>query len=800
MMGPRLSSRTGLLAGSLFVFIASCSSPSGPGGSEPPLPDVVDSSGGEVVLDSEADEPPLATVRVPPGSVDEPVRIQIRETATSPTLRDNGAIGQTIDVGPSGLTFSRDVEISIWIRDELLGEIGPSRLTIVSQSSGGVERLDGVRFVRDGPGLRVFASTRHFSLFSIATSAIVPQRIPLPVFGMFREGATSDPEQWYNVCGDCTEGHKEYPLAREDETHAVDLNLSNNRDIGLPALAVESGTVVSWYGLFPGTYDGGSFGAVLVRHDSGWYSAYLHLKDITVKAGDRVAPGQMVGVIWNSSAGAISHHLHYAAHVIQRRHGEDFLVSQPITFTDRSFSLDLPGSISLGIGDRQQVSARVPFFGGRYSIDDPRYFPNTLWSSENPGVARVDGNGLVTGVNRGATRIHLKFSGQTWAIPVTVEDTPAPPRRTLAVEGSGDGGGSVTSSPAGIACSVNAGSEAGDCRNEYDDGISVTLTASAQGESDFAGWSGGGCTGTGVCRVTMDRDHMITARFDRSQPSPTPSLALSNEDGFIDAGGVFQSAKEQYSVGESGGDFVYQVIVTNNGQVPASGVRVVDQVAPNIGIFRTDFVRGGFPTKGSVRAFGAGGFTWDVGTLSPGESAEIQFMARATAVGTDVNRARLSADGLGGEVVDEESTTIGGGIELETSHEDGFLDAGGVFQSVKDQFQVGEQGPDFVYQIILTNNGSVSATGVVVQDVVAPNSSRFRANSVRSGFPTGGSVGGFGPGGFSWTIGTLAPGQSVELQFMAEALSPGSDVNRILVSADQLNQALLDEEPTNVTN
>ncbi len=41
----------------------------------------------------------------------------------------------------------------------------------------------------------------------------------------------------------------------------------------------------------------------------------------------------------------------------------------------------------------------------------------------------------------------------------------------------------------------------------------MTLTATATAGSIFAGWSGGGCSGTGTCTVTMNADAAVTATF-----------------------------------------------------------------------------------------------------------------------------------------------------------------------------------------------------------------------------------------------------------------------------------------------
>jgi uncharacterized repeat protein (TIGR01451 family) len=80
--------------------------------------------------------------------------------------------------------------------------------------------------------------------------------------------------------------------------------------------------------------------------------------------------------------------------------------------------------------------------------------------------------------------------------PVTVT---AVPTHMLTVSDTGAGSGTVTSSPTGINCP-------GTCSTSFKDGTMVTLTASADAGSTFAGWSDGGCSGTGTCTVTLNAD------------------------------------------------------------------------------------------------------------------------------------------------------------------------------------------------------------------------------------------------------------------------------------------------------
>lgn len=82
----------------------------------------------------------------------------------------------------------------------------------------------------------------------------------------------------------------------------------------------------------------------------------------------------------------------------------------------------------------------------------------------------------------------------------------------LDVTTSGSGSGVVTSNPAGIDCETGSAGHT-DCSTLYADSSSVTLTANFGLHSDFTGWSGGGCSGTGDCTVTMDQARSITATF-----------------------------------------------------------------------------------------------------------------------------------------------------------------------------------------------------------------------------------------------------------------------------------------------
>ncbi|MDM8538125.1 hypothetical protein QUF70_15340, partial [Desulfobacterales bacterium HSG17] len=101
------------------------------------------------------------------------------------------------------------------------------------------------------------------------------------------------------------------------------------------------------------------------------------------------------------------------------------------------------------------------------------------------------------------------------------------PQYALTVSKDGAGAGAVTSAPAGIDCGD-------DCTQDYNENTEVTLTAEPESGSEFAGWTGGGCTGTENCVVTMSEAQTVTASFDTiyvpPEPEPEPVIPPAPED------------------------------------------------------------------------------------------------------------------------------------------------------------------------------------------------------------------------------------------------------------------------------
>ncbi len=96
--------------------------------------------------------------------------------------------------------------------------------------------------------------------------------------------------------------------------------------------------------------------------------------------------------------------------------------------------------------------------------------------------------------------------------PPAPQPSPAPAvTYELTVDKAGAGSGTVTSSPGGIDCGS-------DCRGDFGEGLAVALTATADEDSRFAGWT----PELAGDRLTLDGDRTVTALFE-PQPAPQPA-------------------------------------------------------------------------------------------------------------------------------------------------------------------------------------------------------------------------------------------------------------------------------------
>jgi subtilisin family serine protease len=156
------------------------------------------------------------------------------------------------------------------------------------------------------------------------------------------------------------------------------------------------------------------------------------------------------------------------------------------------------GSLSTDV-----LNPGLAIFGSFDGNEDPLLYadmPSTSLTVRRDAASYAADNGM------GALLVHFHNKAGNKAQIVDLG-------HTLTVAKNGTGTGTVTSSPAGINCGAG-------CVGSFATGASVTLTATAAAGSAFTGWSGGSCSGTGTCHVTLNGDAKVTATF-------TPTVALS---------------------------------------------------------------------------------------------------------------------------------------------------------------------------------------------------------------------------------------------------------------------------------
>ncbi|MEI6207111.1 MAG: FG-GAP-like repeat-containing protein [Desulfuromonadales bacterium] len=148
--------------------------------------------------------------------------------------------------------------------------------------------------------------------------------------------------------------------------------------------------------------------------------------------------------------------------------------------------------------------------------------------------------------------------------------------QSLVISKTGTGTGTITSSPSGISCGAT-------CSASFTTGTVVSLIATPDSGSSFAGWSGA-CSGTGTCTVAMSATQNVTATFTLTPQPPSPSINWSHQgdgkiygmttDGNTVTGGsqFYQETNQAWSIvgqGDFDGDGIRDLVWWNNstGQV-----------------------------------------------------------------------------------------------------------------------------------------------------------------------------------------------------------------------------------------
>lgn len=167
-------------------------------------------------------------------------------------------------------------------------------------------------------------------------------------------------------------------------------------------------------------------------------------------------------------------------------------------------------------GDDYQMSTDYPLVQITDNVTGTVTYARTSGMTNRsiaPGAVSCTSFALPAGIPRDPSELRVIVNGiASTPVSVTVGNTGAAPiscaqfPETLTVADAGSGSGLIVSSPIGIDCGSL-------CSHAFGIGTEVRLTGLPDTGSRFAGWSGGGCTGTGTCIVTMDSAATVTGTF-----------------------------------------------------------------------------------------------------------------------------------------------------------------------------------------------------------------------------------------------------------------------------------------------
>ncbi|KZX16547.1 beta strand repeat-containing protein [Methanobrevibacter filiformis] len=208
------------------------------------------------------------------------------------------------------------------------------------------------------------------------------------------------------------------------------------------------------------------------------------------------------------------------------------------------------------------------------------------------------------------------------------------------------------------------------------------------------------------------------------------------------------------SVANVGDTVVYTIVVSNNGLNGATGVVVTD----GLDYSKLQFVSASNASYDSVTG------RWNVGSLAAGKSLSLNITVLVIGTGSIVNVANVTTnENNAGNPRDNVTFTSNGSVNVNI---------------VKvANASVANVGDAVVYTIVVSNVGSIGATGVVVTDGLDYGKLQFVSASNASYDSVTGR----------WNVGSLAAGNSLSLNITVLVTGAGSIVNVANVTTNENN-------------
>src|SRR4029077_3898898 len=208
--------------------------------------------------------------------------------------------------------------------------------------------------------------------------------------------------------------------------------------------------------------------------------------------------------------------------VVSEYNSEDVLQAQELTGTETPAGSFEPVSVAI-----DESNGEVYVVDAAHKVVD-EFSSSGEYIGQITGISEAEPFGMPLGVAVqnavGPTHGEVYITDGA-AVQVFGPDSGSAPQFTLTVEKTGAGEGEVSSAPPGIACGAT-------CSAEFEEGTEVTLTATPEAGSTFAGWSGA-CSGAGECKVTMSEAMEVKAEFTALPKFPLTVSALGTGKGTV---------------------------------------------------------------------------------------------------------------------------------------------------------------------------------------------------------------------------------------------------------------------------
>lgn len=213
-----------------------------------------------------------------------------------------------------------------------------------------------------------------------------------------------------------------------------------------------------------------------------------------------------------------------------------------------------------------------------------------------------------------------------------------------------------------------------------------------------------------------------------------------------------------------GRDATFEIIVSNKGNGAANNVVVTDTLPTNAQFLNAD--GGGQASGGRV--------TWNIGTLDAGKQMTFHVTVRCNQMGTVRNSARVSYC----VVADAACEFPVRGIPA-------------MLLECVDSPDPVEVGAETTYTIYAVNQGSQTATNVVIECTLPPETEFVKAGGATAGTNSGKSVK-FAP------LPTLAEKTRATYTVTVRGIKPGDSRFGVAMTSDQLTTPVNETESTNI--